>query len=126
LSEGLCVNFNASSTNDFSTAEYVGKQAAAVNPVLYDRSRGKELTTQTIAKKDAWFAKLDTTQPRIADCELHIHKFVQSHASGNKVSAGDRQIRGAGVLGAEEFNLFSLDQREVLTRMGTFPKVPVA
>jgi hypothetical protein len=30
------------------------------------------------------------------------------------------------VLCAEKFNLFSLDQREVLTWMNTFPKVPVA
>jgi hypothetical protein len=60
LNEGLCIGFDASSTNDFPAAEYIGKQAAAVNPVLYDRSSGKGLTTQASAKKDAWFAKLDT------------------------------------------------------------------
>ena len=43
--EGLGVSFNAISTNDCSTAEDVGKQSATVNPVLYDRSRGKRLAT---------------------------------------------------------------------------------
>jgi len=121
----LCVSFNAGSTNDFPTAQYVGKQAAAVNPVIYDRSRGEGPAAQAVAKKDAWFAKLDAAKSHIADHELHIHKIVQSHASGNKVSARERQIRRAGVLCAEKFNLFSLDQCEVLTGVGALPEVPV-
>lgn len=120
-----CISFNASSTKDFSAIKYIGKQAAAVNPALYDRSRGKGPATEVLSKKHAWFAKLDAAQPHVAYHELHIHKIVQPHASGNQVSARERQIRWAGLLCAEKFDLFSLDQSEVLTRASTFPEVPI-
>lgn len=86
---------------------------------------GEGFTRQAVAKEDAWFAGRYAAQPYIADGETHIHEIVRSHAPGNQVSARQRQIGGSVVLGAEEFDLFSLDQREVLTRVGTLAVVPV-
>ena len=53
---------NPISANDFATADDIGKQAAAVNPVLDDRRRRKRLAAEVLAKKNAGFTQLNAAQ----------------------------------------------------------------
>ena len=124
--KGLGVSVNKGSTNDFPIAEYVGTQAAAADPTLDDRGCCKRLAAQSVAQKHAWLAKLHAPQPHSANRELYIHKIVQPYAPSNKVSTRQRQVRNSRIFSAEKFNLLRFDQRKVLPRMLTDPKVPVA
>ena len=61
-----------------------------------------------------------------ADDELAAHKVIQAYAASDDVSPSCGQVHGSSMLPRKRFNLFGLDERDVLARFVMGVKVAVA
>ncbi len=92
-----------------------------------DDRGGRQLRgSDGVAEAQAGLAKLDPSQPDVADHEFPIDELAQANAPGDEIAAGQRKVVGKPMFTDEGLDLFGFDERDVLTRLVMAAKVSVA
>jgi hypothetical protein len=111
---------------DHPTGEHIGAEAAAMDEALHNGAGREGGRGKCSTQAAAGLAQLDASHSDRSHQELNPDECIEAYTASEDVSMGDGHISRSSILKHEGFDLFDLDEREILARLVVKPEVTIA